>query len=655
MKVSELARSLGKNPKEIINLLRDLNVRGASTSLRLDQTVINQIKELILNDGKEVATDSDQILPPKIVQIEDKSVSLKDLAVKLDVELPRIMKAVLEKGLMLSLNAEIDPQAAAEIATKLNIVLEITGREKVIKQDLRESLEKIEESELDHHSERLVERPPVVTIMGHVDHGKTLLLDTIRKSNIVSGEAGGITQHIGAYQVTTHGKKITFLDTPGHAAFTALRARGAQVTDITILVVAADEGIKPQTVEAIHHAKAAGVPIIVAINKMDKPDADPERVKQQLSEHGLVAEDWGGKTIIAPVSAKTLQGIPELLDMILLVAEMQELRANPDGPAKAVVIESRLSRKKGPVATVLVKTGTLRVGDFFVINSGLGKVRALLNDLGEKIDQAEPGMPVEVMGISDVPAPGSILEVKATERETRTLAEDRLLEEKGAVATNFRSVSLDSFADIRSEGRHTRLNLIIKADVNGSLEALTAAVQQIEARDVSLGLIHAGTGPVTENDIMLAKASSAIVIGFGITVSPEAQKLADSEGVEIKLYTIIYKILDDLHRAVQGLLKPEYEEVEVGRAEVRQLFSFSKIGTIAGSYVLSGKLQRQSLIRVWRKKEMLFEGKLDSLKRFQEDVKEVASGFECGIVVDGYDKLAAGDQIQAYMMQEKKR
>ena len=388
MKVSELARSLGKSPKDIINILRDLNVRGASTSLRLDQTVINQVKELILNDGKEVASDSDQIMPPKIVQIEDKSVSLKELALKLDVELPRIMKAVLEKGLLLNLNSEIDPQSAAEIATKLNIVLEITGREKVIRQDLRESLEKIEASEMDHHSDNLLERPPVVTIMGHVDHGKTLLLDTIRKSNIVSGEAGGITQHIGAYQVSTHGKKITFLDTPGHAAFTALRARGAQVTDITILVVAADEGIKPQTVEAIHHAKAAGVPIIVAINKMDKPDADPEKVKQQLSEHDLVSEDWGGKTIIVPVSAKTLNGIPELLDMILLVAEMQELRANHEGPAKAVVIESRLSRKKGPVATVLVKTGTLRVGDFFVINSGLGKVRALLNDLGQKVDKA---------------------------------------------------------------------------------------------------------------------------------------------------------------------------------------------------------------------------------------------------------------------------
>lgn len=653
MKVSELARSLGKSPKDIINILRDLNVRGVSTSLRLDQTVINQVKELILNDGKEVASDADQIMPPKIVQIEDKSVSLKELAIKLDVALPRIMKAVLEKGLLLNLNSEIDPQSAAEIATKLNIVLEITGREKVIRQDLRESLEKIEASELDHHSDNLLERPPVVTIMGHVDHGKTLLLDTIRKSNIVSGEAGGITQHIGAYQVSTHGKKITFLDTPGHAAFTALRARGAQVTDITILVVAADEGIKPQTVEAIHHAKAAGVPIIVAINKMDKPDADPEKVKQQLSEHDLVSEDWGGKTIIVPVSAKTLNGIPELLDMILLVAEMQELRANHDGPAKAVVIESRLSRKKGPVATVLVKTGTLRVGDFFVINSGLGKVRALLNDLGQKVDKAEPGMPVEVMGIADVPAPGSILEVKSTERETRDVAELRLLEDTGT--SGFRPVSMDGFADVRSEGRHTRLNLIVKADVNGSLEALTAAIQQIEARDVSLGLIHAGTGPVTENDVMLAKASSAIIIGFGVTVNLEAQKLADSEVVEIKLYNIIYKVLDDLHRAVQGLLKPEFEEVEFGRAEVRQLFSFSKIGTIAGSYVLSGKLQRQALVRVWRKKEMLFEGKLGSLKRFQEDVKEVATGFECGIVVDGFDRLESGDQIQAYVMQEKKR
>lgn len=653
MKVSELARSLGKNPKDIINILRDLNVRGASTSLRLDQSVITQVKELLLQDSGDTKDDSDQVLPPKIIQISDKSLSLKALADILEVELPRIMKAVLERGLLLSLNSEIDPQTACEIATKLNIVLEITGREKVTKQDIRASLDKIEESELDN-PDALVERPPVVTIMGHVDNGKTLLLDTIRKSNIVSGEAGGITQHIGAYQVTAHGKKITFLDTPGHAAFTALRARGAQVTDITILVVAADEGIKPQTVEAIHHAKAAGVPIIVAINKMDKQDADPERIKQQLSEHDLIAEDWGGKTIMVPVSAKSQQGIPELLDMILLVAEMQELRANPHGFAKAVVIESRLSRKKGPVATVLVKTGTLRVGDFFVINSGLGKVRALLSDLGQKIDQADPGMPVEVMGIADVPSPGSILEVKSTERETRDLAETRSLSEKVS-ATSFRAVSLESFSDTREEGRQARLNLIVKADVNGSLEALTAAIQQIEAKDVSLGIVHAGTGPVTENDVMLAKASDAIIVGFGITVSPEAQKLADSENVEVKLYNIIYQVLDDLHRAVQGLLKPEYEEVEVGRAEVRQLFSFSKVGTIAGSYVISGKLQRQSAVRVWRKKEMVHEGKMQSLKRFQEDVKEVATGFECGIVLADYDKLEPGDQIQAYVLQEKKR
>jgi translation initiation factor IF-2 len=649
LKLIELAKSLGKSHKEIMKLLADLHVRVKSPNQRLDTGLIEQIRALYKG---EPDTD-DSLAAPRIIKVAGERITVKDLAAITQVDLGKIMKAVLERGMLLNLNSEIDINLAAELAATLNVVLDIEGIEKSAPVSIRSSLDKIEEDELDRDPDALTERPPVVTIMGHVDHGKTLLLDTIRKSNIISGEAGGITQHIGAYQVTAKGKKITFLDTPGHAAFTSLRARGSQITDVTILVVAADEGIKPQTVEAIHHAKAAGVPIIVAINKIDKPEADLERVKQQLVEHDLVPEEWGGKTIMVPISAKANLGISELLDMILLLAEMAELRADATCDAKGVVIESRLSRKKGPIATVLIKSGTLRVGDFFVIGSTMGKVRALLNDLGDKIDCAVPGMPVEVLGIAEVPAPGSILEVKTTERDARDEMEARSLASTDGQG-GFKTITLEAISEQVEKGEAQRLNLIIKADVNGSLEAIIASVQQIQSPEVTVSMIHAATGPINENDILLAKASAAIIVGFGITINPAAQAIAEAEGVEIKMYSIIYQILDDLNRAVQGLLKPVFEEVEQGRAEVRQLFSFSKVGTIAGCHVQSGKLFRNSLVRVFRGKETVFEGKMGSLKRFQEDVKEVATGFECGIVLDGFSVIQ-GDIIYAYVIQEKKR
>jgi len=631
-----------------MKLLQDLNVRVKSPNQRLEPGLVNQIRDLY--KGEE---NTDDGLPaPKVIKVAQERITIKELTALTGVDLGMIMKAVLERGMLLNLNSEIDINLAVELAAKLNIVLEVEGAQKEAPMDIRSSLDRIEEAELDRGTEQLTERPPVVTIMGHVDHGKTLLLDTIRKSNIISGEAGGITQHIGAYQVVAKGKKITFLDTPGHAAFTSLRARGSQITDVTILVVAADEGIKPQTVEAIHHAKAAGVPIIVAINKIDKPEADIERVKQQLVEHDLVPEEWGGKTIMAPISAKANIGISELLDMILLVAEMSELRADATCNAKGVVIESRLSRKKGPIATILVKSGTLRVGDFFVIGNTMGKVRALLNDLGEKVTQVTPGTPVEVLGIAEVPTPGSILEVMDTERESRDEMERRVLAIDNQTA--FKPITLEAVSEQVEKGEAQRLNLIIKADVNGSLEAIITSVQQVHSPEVTVSIIHAATGPINENDILLARASSAIIIGFGITINAEAQAIAETEGVEIKIYSIIYQILDDLNRAVQGLLKPIFEEVEQGRAEVRQLFSFSKVGTIAGSYVQSGKIFRNSHVRVLRDKQVVFDGKLASLKRFQEDVKEVAAGFECGIVLDGFS-VAQGDILHFYTIQEKKR
>jgi len=646
MKVNELANSLGKHPREIMGLLSELGVRLKNPQQRLDQTIIDKVKSLVAGN----IDASDASVEARVIPFLGNRMVLKELATLLDVDLSRLMRAVLERGMLLNLNSEVEPSLAIELASKLNVILE-TDAPKPETDTIRRALDRIEEAELDRDPGALVERPPVITIMGHVDHGKTRLLDSIRKANVMLGEAGGITQHIGAYQVGVNGRKITFLDTPGHAAFTSLRARGAQITDITVLVVAADEGIKPQTIEAIHHAKAANVPIIVALNKMDKPEADPDRVKQQLVDHDLLPEEWGGRTIYVPVSAKNGDGIPDLLDMILLQADMMELRADPSGMPQGVVIESRLSRKKGPIATVLVKSGTIRVGDSFVIDATAGRVRALLNDCGDKVNEATPGAPVEVLGLVDVPTPGAILEGCASEKDAKELATSRSTDSQG----HYRPVTLESLSDGVEQGAGQRLNLIIKADVNGSMEAIIASIGQVGSTDVTLSVIHAATGPVNENDIMLARASNAIIIGFGVSINAEAQNMADNESVEVKMYSIIYQIVDDLTKAVQGLLKPEFEEIETGRAEVRQLFRFSKLGVIAGSYVTSGKIIRSAMAKVLRGNKEVFKGKFHSLKRFQDDAKEVATGFECGIVVDGFESLQEGDVIVSMVSQEKKR
>jgi translation initiation factor IF-2 len=651
VKVQDLAKELGKKPSELLQFLQELGVKASNPTSKLDFDTLAQVRELFKNEKNGVEEEPDA---PVEVHFSGTHLRVNEMADLFGKKLPEVMKAFLMKGLMVNLNSEIDAQTAVDIAKGLNVDLILDNQPKSASTTLRDNLDKIIEDEIDQNSESLTHRPPVITIMGHVDHGKTLLLDTIRKSNVILGESGGITQHIGAYQVKVKGHKLTFLDTPGHAAFTALRARGAQVTDIAILVVAADEGVKPQTIEALSHAKAANVPIMVAMNKMDKPDANPEMVKQQLSEHGLLPEDWGGTTIYVPISAKSNQGIDELLDMIILVTDMQELKAVMTGPAKGVVIESRLSRKKGPIATILIKTGCLRVGDYFVIDNMMGKVRALLDDLGQKVDQATPGSPVEVLGISEVPAPGSILEVMATEREARTLVDERSLAQDPAASKSLKAVSLEALSQQIEDGEILKLNLIVKADVNGSLEGILHSLAQIHTHDVAVNIIHSATGPVNENDIMLAKASSAIVIGFHLTVTPEAQKLAESENIEVKLYSIIYEIVDDIRKVVEGMFKPEFEDVELGRAEVRELFKFSKVGIIAGCFVTSGKITRNNQAQVFRGKKEIFKGKVNSLKRFAEDVREVASNFECGIVMDGFTAFEPGDIISVFEVRQKK-
>ena len=654
MKVQELAKTLKQSPRDLMKFLEDMNIRVKSPNAKLDPQTTQTVRELY-EEKREQEREQAAEKEVRTVQVDFDSITVSEFAKQLDVSVPEIMKALLMKGLMLNLNSTIEFNVAKDIAEGLSITLESSDVSETDKHaSIRDHLDRIEEHDLDQHMDRLVERPPVITIMGHVDHGKTLLLDTIRKANVVASESGGITQHIGAYQVSSGDRLFTFLDTPGHAAFTALRARGAQVTDITILVVAADEGLKPQTIEALDHAKAAKVPIIVAINKMDKPEANVDRVKQQLAEHDLLSEDWGGKTVMVPVSAKAGTGIDELLDMIQLVADMLELKANPEGPAKGIVIESRLSKNRGPVGTVLVKTGTLKIGSFFVVGSIYGKVRALINDSGQSIQSVLPGAPVEVMGFSQVPSSGDFFEVFSTEKEAKKAAEETLLSIKQNDARQRLSqVSLEMVSQQIEQGERRQLCLLVKADVHGSLEAILKSIEDMDTQDVEISIIRSATGPITQNDVMLAKASDAIVIGFGVEANAEAAKMSADEGVQIKQYQIIYEIVDDIQRTVEGLFKTELVETILGEAEVRDIFSFSKVGTIAGSYVTSGELKRNALARVYRGDDEVFSGKLNSLKRFKEDVKMVSAGFECGIVVDGAD-FKEGDRIVVFDVSEKK-
>ncbi|WP_313234499.1 translation initiation factor IF-2 [Sporosarcina ureae] len=588
-------------------------------------------------------------LPDKITFYE--SLSVGELAKKLGKEPSEIIKKLFMLGVMATINQELDKDAIELICAEYDVEVEEEVRIDVT--DLEIYFEDPEEEE--EVPGELTERPPVVTIMGHVDHGKTTLLDSIRNTKVTQGEAGGITQHIGAYQITASGKKITFLDTPGHEAFTTMRARGAKVTDLTILVVAADDGVMPQTIEAINHAKAAEVPIIVAVNKMDKPAANPDRVMQELTEHGLVAEDWGGDTIFVPISALKGEGIDQLLEMVLLIAEVGEFTADPSIRARGTVIEAQLDKGKGSVATLLVQNGTLHVGDPIVVGNTYGRVRAMVSDLGRRVKEAGPSTPVEITGLSDVPFAGDRFVVFKDEKTARQIGETRAGEALQEQRVEKTRVTLDNLFDQMKQGEMKELNLIVKADVQGAVEAMASSLMKIEVEGVNVKIIHTGAGAINESDISLAAASNAIVIGFNVRPDTNAKRAAEAEGVDIRLHRVIYKVIEEIESAMTGLLDPEYEEKVIGQAEVRETFKVSKIGTIAGSYVIDGKITRDAGVRVLRDNIVVFEGELDTLKRFKDDAKEVAKGYECGITIKKFNDVKEGDIIEAYVMEEIKR
>lgn len=571
------------------------------------------------------------------------ALTVRELADLLGVSPVDVIKRLMTNGVMANQNQTIDYDTAAIVAVELGFEPE---PEAAAEAEPVAALVEPEEEPDDPAS--LKPRPPVVTILGHVDHGKTSLLDAIRKTRVAAGEAGGITQHIGAYQVERDGHLITFIDTPGHAAFTAMRARGAQVTDIAVLVVAADDGVMPQTVEAINHAKAAGVPIIVAINKVDLQAANPDRVKQQLTEHGIVVEEYGGDTVCVEVSAATGKGIGDLLEAINLVAEISELKANPNRPASAVVIEAELAPSRGPVATVLVQRGTLHQGGAVVVGETSGRVRAMLDDRGQRVKEAGPSTPVVILGLEEVPEAGERLRAVADEKLARQIAEERRRRREAQEQSQHARVNLDTLFNEISAGKLKELIIILKTDVRGSAEAIKGALERLSTPEVKLKVIHSATGPVTDSDVMLAEASNGIIIGFNTRVEPGARKRAEAAGVEIRTYSIIYQVLEDVEKALQGMLEPVFETVVDGHAEVRATFKSSRVGQIAGCYVTDGTARRGSLVRVLRGKTVVAKGRCEGLKRFQDDVREVQTGYECGVVVSGFDKFEVGDVIEFY-------
>ena len=582
----------------------------------------------------------------KVITLPD-SITIKDLAEKMKQRPADIVKKLFLAGKMVTLNDELSFEDAETIAMEYDILCEHE-----VKVDIIEELLKEDEEDAD----KLKERPPVVCVMGHVDHGKTSLLDAIRNTRVTDREAGGITQAIGAYTVDVQGRKITFLDTPGHEAFTAMRMRGANSTDIAILVVAADDGVMPQTVEAINHAKAAGVEIIVAVNKIDKPSANIDRVKQELSEYELISEDWGGSTVFAPVSAKTGEGIDNLLDMILLTADVLELKANPDRTARGLVIEAELDKGRGPVATVLVQKGTLHVGDFVSAGAAYGKVRAMIDDSGRRVKEATPSTPVEILGLSDVPEAGEVFLAHENDKTARQFAETYKAENKAKKLEEIKGrMSLEDLFSKIKEGNLKELNIIVKADVQGSVEAVKESLTKLSNDEVVVKCIHGGVGAINESDVSLASASNAIIIGFNVRPDATAKATAEEENVDLRLYDVIYKAIEDIELAMKGLLDPVFEEKIIGHAEIRQIFKASAIGNISGSYVLDGEIQRGCKVRITREGEQIYEGELASLKRFKDDVKEVKAGFECGLVFEGFDKVQELDQVEAYIMVEVPR
>ena len=575
-------------------------------------------------------------------------IPLKVLSEKIGITATEITKRLFKEGIMKTINDSIDFDTAAFVAADLGIELELK-LDKTAEDVLSEGFDSVEED-----ATLLKKRPPVVTVMGHVDHGKTSLLDRIRKTNVTAGEAGGITQHIGAYQVTVSGETITFLDTPGHAAFTARRARGAQATDIAILVVAADDGIMPQTVEAINHAKAAGVPILVAVNKIDKPEANIERIKTQLTEHGLLPEEWGGDTVLCPVSAKTGEGFDLLLENVNLLAELKDLKANPDRKAKGVVIEAKLDQSKGPIATILVQNGTLKVSDSVIVGTVTGKVRAMVDDKGRRVTQAGPSMPVSIMGLDEVPNSGDILYAVEHEKLAKLVAEERQNKEKEMMLKASQKVTLDDVFNRIAEGEMKVLPIIVKADVQGSVEAVKQSLEKLSNAEVRVNVIHAAAGAIKESDIMLAESSNAIIIGFNVRPDSNAKQIAERSGVDIKLYRVIYEAIEDVERALKGMLAPKFKEVYMGKAEVREVFKISGVGQVAGCYVTEGKIIRNSKLRIYRDDVMICEGNVLQLKRFKDDVKEVSYGYECGISIERFNDIKVGDFIESYQVEENK-
>lgn len=683
IRVHEYAKKHNISSKDLMTKLKEMNIEVSNHMTMLDDEVVNKLDNEYQTEKPSVADEfevEEKVVRSKknsnkkkkkgkgnedkrqenfagrqqtqIVETPDKitfsgSLTVGDLAKKLSKEPSEIIKKLFMLGIMATINQDLDKDTIELIANDYGIEVE---EEVIVSETEFETF--IDEQD---DEENLKERPAVVTIMGHVDHGKTTLLDSIRNSKVTAGEAGGITQHIGAYQVEVNDKKITFLDTPGHAAFTTMRARGAQVTDITILVVAADDGVMPQTVEAINHAKAAGVPIIVAVNKMDKPAANPDRVMQELTEYELVPEAWGGDTIFVPISAIQGEGIDNLLEMILLVSEVEEYKANPNRYATGTVIEAQLDKGKGTIATLLVQNGTLRVGDPIVVGTSFGRVRAMVSDIGRRVKVAGPSTPVEITGLNEVPQAGDRFMAFADEKKARQIGESRAQEALVAQRGEKSKLSLEDLFQQIQEGDVKEINLIVKADVQGSVEAMAASLRKIDVEGVKVKIIHTGVGAITESDIILASASNAIVIGFNVRPDVNAKRTAELENVDIRLHRIIYKVIEEIEAAMQGMLDPEFEEKVIGQAEVRQTFKVTKVGTIAGCYVTDGKITRDSGVRIIRDGVVIFEGQLDTLKRFKDDVKEVVQNYECGITIERYNDLKEGDIIEAYIMEEVKR
>ncbi len=575
-----------------------------------------------------------------IIKISE-SISVGELAKRLGIKANDLIKSLMKMGMMVTINHALDFDTAVILASEYEYEVENVAV------DLDEILESTPDA-----PETLVKRPPVVTIMGHVDHGKTSLLDAIREANVIAGEAGGITQHIGAYDVELNGRKITFLDTPGHEAFTAMRARGAKVTDIVILVVAADDGVMPQTREAINHSKAAGVPIIVAINKIDKPGSKPDRVKQELTDQGLVSSDWGGDVTMVEVSAKQRLNLEELLEMVLLQADLMELTANPNKLAKGTIVEGKLDKGRGPVATVLVQEGTLKTGDYCVVGVHSGRVRAMQNDRGEKVMEAGPSMPVELVGLSGVPDAGDIFVSMKDEKQAKEIATLRQIKMREVEFAKHTKLSLDDLYKRIQSGEVKDLNVVVKGDVQGSVEAVSESLRKLSTDAVRLNVIHSAVGAVTETDVNLAAASNAIIIGFNVRPEVKAQGHAEREGVDIRLYSIIYDAVEDVKKAMEGLLDPTFKEKFLGRVEIRDVFSVPKFGNVAGSYVLDGKMVRNAQVRLLRDNVVVYEGKMSSLRRFKDDVKEVATGYECGIGLENYNDIKTGDIIEAFEMEK---